>query len=295
MSAKYALIRREEGTFPTGLMIGWMGVSSSGYYDWRDRPASARALRRRELSVIVRWHFEDSDGTYGYRRIAAAMNAAGQHVDPGTVKAIMAAQGLVAAQPRRSGPKTTIPARDLAQVPDLVQRDFTATEPGVKLVGDITYIRTWEGWVYLAVVLDCYSKKVLGWAMADHMRADLVIEAMAMAARNGHVRYGVSIFHSDRGSQYTSEAYRVFCHSRGITRSMGRTGVCWDNAYAESWNGTLKNERVNRMVYPTREKAIQDVAHWIELRYNHKRLHSALGYATPNQFHESFDAGQVSA
>ena len=225
----------------------------------------------------------------------AALLAAGQHVDPGTVKAIMAAQGLVAAQPRRSGPKTTIPARDLAQVPDLVQRDFTATEPGVKLVGDITYIRTWEGWVYLAVVLDCYSKKVLGWAMADHMRADLVIEAMAMAARNGHVRYGVSIFHSDRGSQYTSEAYRVFCYSRGITRSMGRTGVCWDNAYAESWNGTLKNERVNRRVYPTREKAIQDVAHWIELRYNHKRLHSALGYATPNQFHESFDAGQVSA
>lgn len=295
MSAKYALIRREEGTFPTGLMIAWMGVSSSGYYDWRDRPPSARALRRRELSVIVRWHFEDSDGTYGYRRIAAAMNAAGQHVDPGTVQAIMAAQGLVPAQPRRSGPKTTIPARDLAQVPDLVQRDFTATEPGVKLVGDITYIPTWEGWVYLAVVLDCCSKKVLGWAMADHMRAALVIEAMAMAVRNGHVRHGVSIFHSDRGSQYTSEAYRAFCQSRGITRSMGRTGVCWDNAYAESWNGTLKNERVNRMVYPTRKKAIQDVAQWIELRYNQKRLHSALGYATPNQFHASFNAGQVSA
>lgn len=295
MSAKYALIRREEGTFPTNLMIAWLGVSSSGYYEWRDRPPSARALRRRELSVIVRWHFEDSDGTYGYRRIAAAMNAAGQHVDPGTVASIMAREGLVAAQPRRSGPKTTIPAGDLAQVPDLVQRDFTAAEPGVKLVGDITYIPTWEGWVYLAVVLDCYSKKVLGWAMADHMRAALVIEAMTMAVRNGHVRRGVSIFHSDRGSQYASEAYRAFCESRGITRSMGRTGVCWDNAYAESWNGTLKNERVNRMVYPTRKKAIQDVAHWIELRYNQKRLHSALGYATPNQFHASFNAGQVSA
>lgn len=150
MSAKYALIRREEGAFPTGLMIAWMGVSSSGYYDWRDRPPSARALRRRELAVIVRWHFEDSDGTYGYRRIAAAMNAAGQHVDPGTVASVMAHEGLVAAQPRRSGPRTTIPARDLAQVPDLVQRDFTAAEPGVKLVGDITYISTWEGWVYLA-------------------------------------------------------------------------------------------------------------------------------------------------
>lgn len=295
MSAKYAFIRREEGVYPTGLMISWMGVSRSGYYDWRDRPPSAQAARRQELTAIVRWHFDDSDGTYGYRRIAAAMNAAGQHVDPGTVKSIMSSEGLLAAQPRGSGPRTTIQATDLHDVPDLVKRDFTASEPGVKLVGDITYIPTWEGWVYLAVVLDCFSKKVIGWAMADHMRTDLVIEAMTMAIRNGHIRYGKSVFHSDRGSQYTSEAHRVFCEARGISRSMGRTGVCWDNAYAESWNGTLKNERVNRMVYPTRKKAIQDVARWIELRYNQKRLHSALAYMTPNQFHASFRADQVSA
>lgn len=295
MSAKYAFIRGEEGTYPSGLMITWMGVSRSGYYDWRDRPLSARARRGRELAAIVRWHFEDSDGTYGYRRIAAAMRAAGQPVDAGTVKSIMAREGLVAAQPRRSWPRTVVRARDLDQVEDLLERDFTATEPGVKLVGDITYIPTWEGWVYLATVLDCFSKKVVGWAMADHMRTELITEAMSMAIRNGHARHGVSVFHSDRGSQYTSEAYRAFCCARGITRSMGRTGVCWDNAYAESWNGTLKNERVNRMVYPTRKKAIHDVAKWIELRYNQKRLHSALGYLTPNQVHAVREVGQVSA
>lgn len=295
MSEKYAFIRSEEGHYPIGLMLAWSQVSSSGYYDWRERPRSARAARREKLTVIVRWHFEDSDGTYGYRRIAAAMRAAGQLVSADTVKSIMAEEGLVAAQPRRSGPRTTVPATDLAAVPDLVQRDFTASEPGRKLVGDITYIPTWEGWVYLATVLDCFSKKVVGWAMADHMRTDLIIAAMEMAIRNGHVRHGLTIFHSDRGSQYTSEAYREFCVSRGITRSMGRTGVCWDNAYAESWNGSLKNERVNRMVYPTRKKAIQDVANWIELRYNQKRLHSALGYVTPNAFHATWTDQQASA
>ena len=295
MSAKYAFIRGEEGNYPIGLMIAWAGVSRSGFYDWRDRPASARARRRQELAVIVRWHFEDSDGTYGYRRIAAAMNAAGQHVDASTVRSVMAEQGLVAAQPRSSGPRTTVRARDLEDVADELGGDFTATEPGVKLVGDITYIPTWEGWVYLAVVLDCFSKKVVGWALAEHMRTALVIDAMTMAIRNGHVRHGRTVFHSDRGSQYTSEEYRRFCSTRGITRSMGRTGVCWDNAYAESWNGTLKNERVNRMVYPTRQKAVQDVSKWIELRYNQKRLHSALGYMTPNQFHAAWESQQASA
>ena len=183
MSVMYAFIRGEEGNYPVGSMIAWAGVSKSGYYDWRDRPASGRAVRRAELAAVIRWHFQDSDGTYGYRRIAAAMNAAGQRVDPGTVRAIMAAEGLVAAQPRTSAPRTTIPARDLAQVPDRVLRDFTAAQPGLKLVGDITYIRTWQGWVFLATVLDCFSKKVIGWAMADHMRTELSVAALMMAAQ----------------------------------------------------------------------------------------------------------------
>ena len=140
MSVKYAFIRGEEGNYPVGSMIAWAGVSKSGYYDWRDRPPSGGGVGRAAVAGGVRGGFQGSDGTYGYRRIAAAMNAAGQRVDPGTVRAIMAAEGLVAAQPRTSAPRTTIPARDLAQVPDRVLRDFTAAQPGLKLVGDITYI-----------------------------------------------------------------------------------------------------------------------------------------------------------
>ena len=213
------------------------------------------------------------------------MCRAGQHVDPGTVASIMRDQGLVTCQQRRKGPVTTRRAPDEADLPDLLRRDFSAAQRGHKLVGDITYIPTWEGWVYLATVLDCFSKKVIGWAMADHMATELVTDALAMAARNGHLRRGVSIFHSDRGSQYMSSEFKTFCDLRGITRSVGRTGVCWDNAWAESWNGTLKVERVHQMVYPTRKKAIDDVASWIELRYNQVRLHSALGYRTPNEVH----------
>ena len=144
--------------------------------------------------------FADSDGTYGYRRLHAALARAGRHVDPQTVRSIMAERGLVACQPRPKGPRTTI-GSDAGATPDLIGRDFTATQPGHRLVGDITYIATWQGWLYLATVLDCFSKKVVGYAMAEHMRTELVTDALAMAQRNGHIRPGVTIFHSDRGTQ----------------------------------------------------------------------------------------------
>ena len=194
----------------------------------------------------------------------------------------MAERGLVACQPRRSGPRTTIPA-DAKDLPDLVNRDFTADEPGLKLVGDITYIPTWQGWVYLATVLDCCTKKVVGYAMAEHMRTELVTDALAMAISNGHIRHGETIFHSDRGTQYMSAEFAEFTRAAGIVRSVGRTGICYDNAWAESFNATLKVERVHRTVYPTRRHAIRDIARYSELRYNQKRLHSALQYRTPNE------------
>jgi transposase InsO family protein len=281
VSEAFALINREEGNYPTTKMIDWVGVSRSGYYAWRGRPPSAQAVRRAELAQAIRWHFEESEGTYGYRRIAAELARAGQRANRSTVASIMTELGLVAVQPRGKGPSTTI-ADPAAQVlPDLVNQDFTAGEPGVKLVGDITYIRTLQGWVYLAVVLDCFSKMVVGWAMAEHMRTELVTAALDMAHRNGHTHKGRTIFHSDRGAQYMSADYAALCTKIGVTRSVGRTGVCWDNAWAESWNGTLKNERVNRMAYRTRKEAMDDVASWIELRYNRKRIHSAIGYHTP--------------
>lgn len=263
-------------------MCRCLKVSRSGYYDWLDRTPSATEQRRRDLTIMIRWHFQDSDGTYGYRRIHAALARGGVDVHPDTVRAIMRAEELVAAQPRKRV-RTTIPADDLDKRPDLVRRDFTAPAPGLKWVGDITYIPTWEGFCYLATVLDCCTKKVVGYAIADHMRTELIEQALNMAVRHGgHIRK-VTIFHSDRGSQYTSDSYAKLMESYGIRASTGRTGVCWDNAWAESFNATLKNERVHRMVYPTKKKAIRDVVSWIELRYNQKRLHSSLGYRTPNE------------
>lgn len=232
---------------------------------------------------MIEYLFAESSGTYGYRRIHAALDRVGRVCDPQTVRSIMAERGLEACQPRRRGPRTTVPAEDADRLPDLVRRDFTAAEPGRVLVGDITYISTWEGWVYLATVLDCCTKKVVGYSMADHMRTSLTIDALKMAARNGHIRPGVTIFHSDRGTQYMSAELALYAGGAGITRSVGRTGSCFDNAWAESFNATLKNERVHRVVYATRKKAIRDIAAWIELRYNQVRLHSALGYRTPNE------------
>lgn len=282
MSAKYAFIAGEEGNYPIYKMCVWAKVSRAGFYEWRDRAPSATAVRRERLAALVKFAFEHSDGTSGYRRIHAQLRRWGHYFDDETIRSVMRELGLVACQPRPFRPITTI-AGDASAVPDLVRRDFTATAPGRKLVGDITYIPTWEGWLYLATVLDCFSKKVVGYAMADHMRTSLVTQALQMAANNVGFTAGETIFHSDRGCQYLSAEFAGFAGSLGVRRSVGRTGVCYDNAWAESFNGTLKNERVNRTSYPTREHARIDITRYIELRYNQIRLHSALGYMTPNE------------
>ena len=294
MSVKYAFIRGEEGNYAVRAMCRWAQVSTSGYHDWKTRAPSATARWRAELGELIAYVFADCDGTYGYRRIHAALARAGRHADPQTIRSIMAERGLVACQPRTKGPVTTI-SSDAGDLPDLLGRDFTAEEPGCKLVGNITYIRTWQGWVYLATVLDCATKKAVGYAMADHMRTELIVQALDMAVRNGRTRPGVTIFHSDRGTQYTSDDFARYAKVNGITRSVGRTGICYDNAWAESFNATLKNERVYRTSYPTRARAIADITRYIELHYNHKRLHSALGYRTPDEVENEWYAAQQTA
>lgn len=263
-------------------MCVWLHVSRSGYYSWKTRKPSPTARRRDMLEAQVRFAFEHSDGTYGYRRVHAWLARSGTAVDPETVRSVMRELGLVACQPRPWRPVTTL-AGDAGDLPDLLCRDFTADAPATKLVGDITYIRTWEGWLYLATVLDCYSKKVVGHAMANHMRTELVADALRMAARTVSFRPGETIFHSDRGSQYLSAEFAAVTTELGVRRSVGRTGICYDNAWAESFNGTLKNERVNRTEYPTREHARTDITSYIELRYNQIRLHSGIDYQTPNE------------
>jgi transposase InsO family protein len=206
----------------------------------------------------------------------------------------MADLDLVSCQPRRSRKGTTRQAAKFAAIPDLVCRNFTATRPGEKMIGDITYIRTWEGWVYLALVIDCYSKKIIGWAMDDNYKTPLIQRAIEMAARNVDIPEG-AIFHSDRGSNYTSSEFAGILQGLGILQSVGRTGICYDNAQTESTNGQIKVELVNREEYPTRKYAMARVARYIELFYNKQRLHSGLGYRTPQEVLDEYYEVQTTA
>lgn len=293
MSSKYEFIDGEKANYPVVKMCRWSCVSTSGFYEWRGRAASATAERRVALTVLVRAVFVAGDEAYGYRRVHAELLRDGVVAGPELVRSIMVVEGLVACQPRPFRVTTIADGAEGAPV-DLCRRDFTAQAPGVKLVGDITYISTWAGWVYLATVIDCYSKMVIGWAMADHMRTSLVTDALDMANRNFVLSPGC-IFHSDRGSQYTSGDLASYLELRQMRGSMGRTGVCWDNAMAESFFAMLKNEHVYRTVFPTKKKAIESIASWIEIRYNRKRLHSGLGYRTPFEAHNAYNAKNVAA
>lgn len=281
MRAKFELIDAEKANFPIVKMCEWVEVSTSGYYEWRDRPASATATRREHLKKLIRAIFELSDETYGYRRVHAQLLRQGEQVSDELVRELMRELGLVSCQSRPYRPTTTT-SGDPGPIPDLVNRDFTAEAPGQKMVSDITYIPTKEGWLYLATVIDCCTRACIGYAMADHLRTALVIDALRMAARNYPLAQG-AIFHSDRGTQYTSTAFATATDLLGIRRSVGATGVCFDNSLAESFNAAVKVERVNRTVYSSREHARTDVARYIEFRYNTQRLHSGLGYKTPHE------------
>ena len=272
---------------PVTKMCAWLAVSTSGFYHWLSRPTSATAARRQALTARVKHFFEASDGTYGYRRVHADLAGEGTECSPELVRQIMRTEDLVACQPRPFRVTTEADAEAAAGMPDLVGRNFTADRPGVKFVGDITYIHTWQGFIYLATVIDCYSKKVVGWSLADHMRTELVATALKNAAATTLIEPG-AVFHSDRGSVYTSADYRALVKELEMRSSMGRTGVCWDNAMAESFFSALKNERVHRTVYPTKARAKSDVIAYIEGFYNTRRRHSALGYKTPNAVHYGY-------
>ena len=270
-------------------MCQWLSVSRSGFYHWRCRPVSATAARRQRLTERIRHYFAASDGTYGYRRIHADLAAEGTECSAELVRQIMRQEQLVPCQPRPFRVTTVADAEAVASISDLVERDFAADRPGAKFIGDITYIHTWQGFVYLATVIDCYSKKVVGWAIDDHMRAELVETALANAAESTVIEPG-AIWHSDRGAQYTSASFRALVRDLGMRSSMGRTGVCWDNAAAESFFSALKNERVHRTVYATKAQARRDVIRYIEGFYKSRRRHSALDYRRPNEVHYSYQS-----
>ena len=295
MSDKYTFIDAEYAAAcaPTiERMCRWLQVSRSGYYEWLNRPPSPTAQRRQLLKIKIQAVFDASDGSYGYRRLHQELVRGGEPVGSELVRELMRELGLVACQPRPW--RITTIQGEQSSAPDLVGRDFTAEAPGCKLVGDISYIRTWAGWLYLAMVIDCFNREVIGYAMADHMRTSLVNDALGMAARNHNLDAGC-IFHSDRGTQYTSTEFAAKLVSLNMRQSLGRTGCCYDNALAESFFAALKNERVHRTVYPTRSKAKQDIAHYIEIFYNRQRLHSALGYRTPHEVRSEYSNEQLAA
>ena len=264
-------------------MCTQLEVPRSSFYSWRHRAEAVTATqaRREALRELIAEEFALQRGTAGCRRIAAALNEAGTACSVGLVADIMRAEGLAAIQPR-AWRRTTVREGQEPAYPDLLEGDFdpASAEPGQRLVGDITYLRTAAGWVYLAVVLDLATRMVIGWQMASHMRTSLVTDALAMARTHGYAAQG-AVFHSDHGSQYTSEEFARFCAANRFTQSMGRTGVCWDNAAAESFFSSLKNEMYHHEAFTTRARAQFAVADYIEVFYNRIRRHSTIGYQTP--------------
>lgn len=268
-------------------MTRLLGVSRSGFYDWRRRgcrPPGPRARRREELAAAVVAAHEASDGVYGAPRITAELRAAGTVVNRKTVASVMAELRLQGVSPR-PWKVTTIPDSHASQRPDLVQRDFDTGRLDAVWVSDITYLATGQGWLYLAAVRDACSRRVLGWAIENRQHAGLVVDALTMAvAERGGDLPGEVIFHADRGSQYTSAEVAEFTERHGMRCSVGATGVCWDNAMAESFWASLKVEFYYRRSWPDRSEAKREITNWINVVYNTRRRHSALGMLTPVQF-----------
>ena len=264
---RYRFVEAESSRYPVTQVCRITEVSRTAYYAWKDRPGSARQDADATLTAKIRAIHAASGGQYGVPRVLVELRAQGEAVGKKRVARLMKAAGLRGRRPPR-WVRTTTPEPTPPAIPDRVHGQFTAAVPDALWVGDITYIGTWEGWLYLATVIDVFSRRVIGSALADHMRASLVGEAleMAVAARGGRVA-GV-IFHSDRGSQYTSAEFRARCDAHGVQQSMGKTGVCWDNALAESFFATYKLELIARASWPTRARARTATVRWIEAVYN---------------------------
>jgi putative transposase len=283
---KFAFIQNDLRAYPADVACQVLEVSRSGYYAWRERPVSRRQQRREELAVKIHAVHAESRRLYGSPRVYRALAAAKQAVCQNTVAKIMREQDLRAKSKRKFVPRTTDSAHDRPIAPNVLDRQFHTDAPDCKWAGDITYIPTDEGWLYLAGVIDLCSRRIVGWSMADHMRTDLVSDALAMALARRRPKAGL-LHHSDRGVQYASDDYQGLLSKHGIEASMSGKGDCWDNAVMESFWATLKTELVHHEHYATREQARRSIFEYIEVFYNRKRLHSSLGYVSP----ETFEAG----
>jgi putative transposase len=280
---KFEFIAKHRGAWRTGDLCEALGVSRGGFYEWLRRPQSPRRRENQQLLAQVRTSFEQSDRTYGSPRVWRDLRAWGHRCGRHRIARLMRAEGLQARRRRRRLPFDTGGRASSAIAPNLLDRQFEATAPNQRWVADFTYIWTHEGWLYFAVVLDLFSRLVVGWSMSCRMAAQLVADALVMAIwRRGPAT--ALLHHSDQGSQYTSESFQQLLAEHGITCSMSRSGNVWDNSAMESFFSSLKVERVNRRVYATREAAKADVFDYVERFYNPRRRHSTLGYLSPVEY-----------
>lgn len=281
---KYAWIKEHRNEYDITLMCEILGIGRTSYYDWLKSQPSPRDLENQQLSALIKGIFVESRNTYGTRRIRRMLMRSGINISRRRVGKLMKEQDLCC-KTKRKFKATTDSNHSLTISPNILNRDFSATAPNQKYVGDITYIWTLEGWIYLAVLLDVFSRKVVGWSIKKHMRTSLVNEALLMAIANRGVQEGL-IYHTDRGSQYASNKHRKILNMYGITQSMSRKGDCWDNSVAESFFNSLKTEMVHHVTFKTRDEAKQAIFEYIEVFYNRKRIHSANDYFSPEEYEQ---------
>ena len=295
---RFAFIDEHRRRWPVGAMCRVLRVARSGFYAWRKRRRpSPRDQRNEQLTARIRQVHEQNRQLYGSPRVHRALLARGERVCRNTVAKLMRRAQIRGKRRKRFVPRTTDSAHQQPVAANTLSRDFAAAAPDRKWLADITYVPTAQGWLYVAAVLDCFSRKIVGWSMAEHLESDLATDALEMALlqRRGRRRRRVTegegaggggdlLHHSDRGVQYASAAYQRLLHERGIACSMSGRGDCWDNAMMESFWATLKCECVHRQAYATREQARQSIFQYIEVFYNRTRLHSSLGYVSPEAF-----------
>lgn len=280
---KYGFIARQRAVWPTRMLCRMLGVSHGGFYGWLGRAPSARSRENAHLTGRIRASFAESDRTYGSPRVWRDLRDWGERCSENRVARLMRDAGLQARRKRRRPPQDAVARPEHHIAPNILDRQFAAPGPNQQWVADFTYVWTAEGWLYVAAVLDLYSRRVVGWSMSSQMTAQLVMDALLMAVwRRG--RPTELLHHSDQGSQYTSEDFQRLLSAQGIVCSMSRRGDCWDNAAMESFFSTLKTERVSRHHYATRETARADIFDYIERFYNPKRRHSTLGQISPIEF-----------
>jgi putative transposase len=279
---KFVFIAAEKAVYPVGVLCDVLGVSRSGYYAWSGRPEPARATSDAQLKAQIAVVHEKSRSTYGSPRVHAELRGKGVRVGKKRIERLMREDGIKARQKRRFR-HTTDSNHTHPIAPNVLGRQFTVTVPNKVWVTDVTYIATDEGWLYLAAILDLFSRRVVGWATSATNDRALALDALELALRARRPAAGL-LHHSDRGSPYASEDYREALRKRGLVASMSRSGDCWDNAVAESFFATLKTELVDHERYPTRAAAMASIGDYVERFYNPARLHSHLGYKSPIEF-----------